>query len=302
MIVRTAGWKELRPDRGHVGAAFVTYHPDPGLAVRVRALSGQVAHIVIVDNGSSELELAPIRDLVTEGTVALIPNGANLGVATALNQGLAWGEERGLDWIVTFDQDSAAEPRLVAEAARVYDAHHPRIAVIGAGWVSRLGLGTACNSPDGIEVTHVITSGALHHVGIWRVLGGFREDLFIDYVDTEYCLRARTAGYSVVQGCVPTMTHAIGSPTRRRLINRFVTPSNHDRARRYYMTRNRMFVWRSYWRRESGYVVYDMKAAAKELIKLLLFETDRVGKLRAVLAGARDSNRLPRAMRSTEGS
>jgi rhamnosyltransferase len=272
-----------------VGAVFVTFHPDEDFADRVRAVVAQTGGILIIDNGSLEEELAPVRELLTDGVAEVVLNGRNVGLARALNQGLEWGRRWGFAWVVTFDQDSVPGPALVAEAGRMFDAHrdHP-IAVIGAGWSSQPVAGSGCLDPDGIEASHVITSGSLHSVAIWGALGGFRDDLVIDYVDTEYCLRARSSGYLVLRGCVPTLSHSIGNPTRRWLVFREVTPSNHSPARRYYITRNRILVWRIYWRREPRYVAHDMKAATKELVKLLLFESERPLKLRAMTRGLRD--------------
>jgi rhamnosyltransferase len=57
------------------------------------------------------------------------------------------------------------------------------------------------------------------------------------------------------------------------------------------MTRNRFFVWRHYCRTDTRYVAEDIIESQKELLKLLLFEQDRVEKLRAILAGLRDGLR-----------
>jgi rhamnosyltransferase len=258
----------------------------------VFAVAKQVAAVVIIDNGSADAELEPILKLVEDGIADLVRNPQNLGLATALNQGVKWGQERGLAWMATFDQDTLAEPYLVAEAEAIYDVRQTDdIAAIGAGWVSRPEWDLGCSDPGGIELACVITSGTLHSIAIWQALSGFREDFFVDYVDTEYCLRARQHGYKVIRACRVTMGHLIGNPKSRSIYIRSVTPSNHSAIRRYYITRNRMRVWRAYWRREPGYVAFDVKAAAKELVKLVLAEDDRAAKLRAIARGIRDSMR-----------
>jgi GT2 family glycosyltransferase len=278
-----------RPDRDRVGAVFVTYHPDDAFDVRVLALSGQVSRILIVDNGSSSEAVTAIERLAKTQGVEAVFNASNVGLAAALNQGLGWGEQQRLDWVATFDQDTLPGPNLVAEAGKVFDAHQGKpIAAIGAGWQ---GTPEQCENAGGIEVPAVITSGTLHSVAIWRALRGFREDFFVDLVDTEFCLRARSGGYHVVRSCLPTMSHDVGRPSRRRLVFRSVTPSNHSRARRYYMTRNRIRVWRAYARREPSFVIRDVNAAGKELVKLVLFEDGKRGKLGAMVRGTVDGIR-----------
>ncbi len=281
--------RPVRPQPSTVGAVFVTYHPDPGVAARIAAVASQVSAVIIIDNGSTDAELAPLERLAGRGVIELLRNNENRGLATALNQGLTWGELRGLEWVATFDQDTHAGPDLVAEAGAVFDLRQETdIAVIGAAWVTRPEYQPQCSNPAGIALPCVITSGTLHAVAVWRALGGFRDDFFIDYVDTEYCLRARARGFAVIRTCRVTMTHAIGFPTRRSLYFRSVTPNNHSAIRRYYITRNRLAVWRSYWRTETGYIAFDVKAAVKEFIKLVLLEDDRVSKIRSIIRGTWD--------------
>jgi rhamnosyltransferase len=276
-----------KPSAEAVAAVVVTFHPDAQLAERLGPLIGQVGAIVIVDNGSSPEELSPVLPLVQGGMVSTILNGTNLGIATALNQGAAWAAERGYRWFLTLDQDTLPGPTLVLEAARVFDAFHISApAVIGASWT-----GHSCEEEPGRPERVVITSGAVYAVGPWLALGRFREDFFIDYVDVEYCLRARQSGYAVLKACRPTIEHEIGHPRVLRTPFRSVTPSNHSPIRRYYITRNRVRVWRLYWRRERSYVAFDMRAAARELVKLVLYETRRRAKLRAVVRGAMDGIR-----------
>ncbi len=278
---------DARPALDNVAAVIVTHHPDVGLVERVRPLIGQVSAIVIVDNASSEAEFAPVDALERGGVAVSIRNDTNLGIATALNRGLSWAESNGYAWALTLDQDTAPGPDVVSEAARVFDAYPtPPPAAIGAGRSREKSEGAVGHVTDAI-----VTAGALHSIRLWASLGRFREDFFIDYVDVEFCLRARARGYAVLVGCRPTIQHEIGAPMRHETPFRSFTPSNHNRIRRYYITRNRILVWRGYWRREPRYVSADIQAAVKEMIKLVLFEQDRPAKVRAVLRGHYDGLR-----------
>jgi rhamnosyltransferase len=270
-------------------ALIVTYHPDAGVEDRVRPLIGTVGAILFVDNGSKPDEITPLGPLLGEGGAHLLHNERNLGLATALNQGFRWAADRGFAWVLTLDQDTEPSSAVVPEAARVLAAHADRrIAVVGAGYGEHTVAGL---SPGGGEVTHVITAGALHSVSAWQDLGGFRDGFFIDYLDTEFCLRARARGYAVFRASRSTIRHSIGHPVTHDMGFRTFTPSNHSRRRRYYITRNRIIVWREYAHREPSYVAHDFAAFAKELVKLILFEGDRRRKLAAVARGARDGMR-----------
>lgn len=278
---------DARPTALTVAAVVVTYHPDIGLYDRVRKLVGVVDAIVIVDNGSTPAELAQVDRLVRDGIAHAIRNGRNLGIATALNQGVAWAADRGYPWALTLDQDTTPGPDVVVEAARCFDVFQAsRPAVIGASSDT-----SSCRADPGRVVTWVLTAGALHSVAAWVDLEGFREDFFIDYVDIEFCLRARANRRAVVAACRPTIRHAVGHPVVHRTPLGTFTPSNHDRVRRYYITRNRIHVWRTYWRTERRYVAFDIKAAGKELVKILMFEADRGRKLMSIGRGLVDAMR-----------
>ena len=89
------------------------------------------------------------------------------------------------------------------------------------------------------------------HVGIscaaWRILlsvGPFPEEFFIDYVDTDYCLRCREAGRLIAVSNAARLVHAFGARDRRRswdwrLLRRIIPASRH-----YYIARNRIAMIR----------------------------------------------------------
>jgi rhamnosyltransferase len=271
-------------------AVIVTYHPDGGIADRVRSLAGQVAEIAIWDNGSTAAELAPLVPLARDGTVDLIPGAHNVGIASVLNQAFALAADRGFGWVLVLDQDTTPRPNLLAEAGMAYDTFAARRpAVVGSRRHSEAPASPA--NERGEETAVAISAGAVHAVDVWRQLGGFRSDFFIDYVDVEYCLRARRAGYAVVRTAAPTTVHHIGRPTRHRRLRRSFTTTNHSANRRYYITRNRIAVWRAFARHEPSFVAVDMWAFAKELVKIVSFERDRMTKLRSVASGMADAVR-----------
>lgn len=280
-------------DRDSTVAILTTYHPEPGLTGRVAALLPQIKRLLIVDNGSASEEQYEIRDLVDKGNADAVWNRTNLGLATALDQGLAWAAEQNAEWALLLDQDSHARQNIVGEAARVLHAagSDNGVAAIGAGILGEDNPESAEGTEAWREERVVITSGTLVSVAAWRALGGFRRDFFVDYVDIEFCLRARSAGFRIVRSLNPTIAHVIGRPQRRRLAGRTVTPTFHDPARRYAITRNRIVVWRMYWRKELAFVVADGWAFLKEMVKIVLLEDARPAKVRAIGRGVRQGFR-----------
>lgn len=294
------------PSADNVVAVIVTLGPDREVIHHVETLIGRVGRVVVVDNGSGTDAASVLDSIAALPSAEVIRNPANLGIARALGQGAEVAVDAGADWLLTLDQDAEPADEIVSVAGRTFDAYpdRDRIAVIGstsfeasrAGWVPKESRGQPW-----IEAVNVITAGSFVSLAAFRDIGGFREDLFIDYVDTEYCLRARARGYRVLASRAPAMTHRIGQPTERWIGIRAVHPTNHSAFRRYYITRNRFFVWRHYWRTEPRYVAKDILAAHKELVKLVLVEHDRAAKVRAMAAGLRDGLRSVSGKRARPG-
>jgi rhamnosyltransferase len=118
------------------------------------------------------------------------------------------------------------------------------------------------------------------------LLGAFREDFFIDYVDIEYCFRARAQGYRVIRTRRPLMSHAIGAASRHHVlwVNKWTT--NHSPDRRYYIARNDTVMLRDY----GGYALglWALKSLARRIRtckRILLYEHMKMRKIAAVAQG-----------------
>jgi rhamnosyltransferase len=231
-------------DANDVCGVLVTYHPDAEFPRRLAAMRRQLGAVVIVDNGSGEAARTMLRELGKDPSIEVVCEPEKRGVATALNIGLARAAARGFSWALLLDQDSRIDADLVAGLLAVYRAFpdRGRLAIIGAGFrdfreePDATLHGAAADSWE--ELDYVITSGSLLSLASYREVGGFRDDFFIDYVDTEYCWRARARGFRVIKTRKHLMSHAIGKPSRHRLLWMTKWTTNHPPDRRYYIARN----------------------------------------------------------------
>lgn len=286
------------PTREHVCAVIVTYHPDDRFPDRCRQIARQVGRVVIIDNGSGGETIQRLRTLEAAGTAHLVINPDNRGIAVALNQGVTWARAHGFAWALLFDHDTVPEDGIVNELRQIYIAFHDkqRLAVIGSNF-RRAGDGKLqINFPEPldapwVQVKTVITSGSLISLSAAAEIGPFREEFFIDHVDDEYCLRARSKGYEVLLACDPLTTHAIGYPTLHRVLWRTWGTSNYSASRRYYMTRNHFVLIKEYGSRELAWATTTFYWRLKSLILLILLERERGVKLRHMGKGLWDGFR-----------
>jgi rhamnosyltransferase len=122
-------------------------------------------------------------------------------------------------------------------------------------------------------------------------VGGFDESLFIDYVDHEFCLRLRQHGYQVMETTRALLIHSLGALEVRRFGPLRLLITHHSPARRYYMSRNRILVWKKYWRCDPGWLLQDARRLVVEFIGVVVYEKDVSTKLRMALRGFRDALR-----------
>jgi rhamnosyltransferase len=137
----------------------------------------------------------------------------------------------------------------------------------------------------------VITSGSLLNLAAWQQLGPFREDFFIDEVDHEYAIRLRRNGWQVKLTRRVLMDHAMGSPCRHRLGGWHPVLSHHSALRRYYMVRNRVLLAREHLGFDPRFVCSQLGRSLRESATVLLFEPEKVAKLRAMSRGLVDGIR-----------
>jgi rhamnosyltransferase len=202
---------------------------------------------VIVDNGSANP--APLEKL---NTIFL---GENLGIAAAQNAGIQHCLEQGAGIVVFFDQDSVIEADFVeALVGPVIDGRTKIAAPVffdskqGFAYpivrFSKYGFRTKFDplQMDGPLITNVvISSGTAVAVDVFAVAGVMNAAMFIDYVDTEWCLRCFAHGYTVRVDPQVTMRHSIGDRTIS--LGRFKVPI-HSSLRRYYRIRNSFMLLR----------------------------------------------------------
>ena len=225
-------------------AGIVLFKPDIArLKDNITAIRDQVDEIVLVDNGSDNLD--DVKAIFGD-EVKYIENGENLGIAAALNKMMDYGLENGFQWVVTLDQDSVCNPGLVDEYKKFADI--PDAGMITCRIMDRNTTGDEIGEEqeeDCREIKRCITSASFCSVKAYRSVGPYDEWMFIDWVDFEYCARLRKNGYKIYRVNFVGMIHEIGHGRNVRLIREQIF-HNHSAFRQYYIARNRLYVAYNY--------------------------------------------------------
>ncbi|RFU45983.1 glycosyltransferase family 2 protein [Paraburkholderia sp. DHOC27] len=239
-------------------AVIVTYEPEYKTLSRLISLvAPQVRKILIVDNASTNS--ADWQPRLPAEKCEIIRLASNEGIASALNRGFEHAQKQGdLEFCALFDQDSAPSSDMIDRLETYQDSLASRgpVAQIGPYFFehnrnyylpfieSQFGFPRRKRDPgSGTWTTadYLISSGALVSMAALKAVGPMDEGLFIDYVDIEWGLRARAAGYQSYGAFDVRMEHRIGEAA---LEIAGVKLAVHKPLRRYYYYRNAILLCR----------------------------------------------------------
>ncbi|MEI8356442.1 MAG: glycosyltransferase, partial [Deltaproteobacteria bacterium] len=243
-----------------------------------------------VDN--SETVNQRFADRLTDaGKVIYVANRQNMGVARGLNIGAQLALEHGCDFLLTMDQDSRATPGLVGMMLDCLG----RIDIQSVGIISPFHATRPGEQPEGKELYQdlltVMTSGNLLQLKAYKTVGPFMDELFIDFIDIEYCLRLQKAGFRVILANRAILRHQVGTKMKFSFFSRALYLTSHDPLRKYYKTRNRFFVRERYKTAYPRFCRADRLRFLLELLRLLLFEREKIKKISMIFKGYRDYRR-----------
>lgn len=234
-------------------AVIVTFYPDKQtLANLLTRLKNQVDHILVVDNNSN----VDVTDYI-HLPVTLFRLDQNSGVGVAVNQGIRYAVKNGYTHALLFDQDSLPAQDMVQVLERALASAvkiDSNTAAVGPRCVDNRQETTLrfhplprgpnrllINRTTLIPVMFLITSGTLLPLSIIDAVGVMEENLFIDYIDVEWGLRAWNQGYVLWGVDQALMYHRPGDSPLHILGKKF---QMHAPLRHYYQMRNALWVYR----------------------------------------------------------
>jgi len=281
-------------------ATVVLFFPDNQVFQNLRQIIKQFELVVVVVNGISEDELRKLKTGFAEARNVIIHNSdVNIGVAAALNLGASTALKHGFAWMATFDQDSSIEPNFATSVAKnmslitscesfalLTPVHVGRVRGKRVGYCPILR-----NHGSWAEIGSVITSGNIISLKAWVSVGGFRESLFIDFVDYEYCFRLRKANFKLIMLRQVMMQHDIGEVVHADVLGFSIPLDGHGPFRYYYIVRNFLLIFPTYIFSNPWFFI---RAAAAIIIKvgmLLIFDARRIAYASNVIRGLCDGLR-----------
>jgi hypothetical protein len=192
-------------------------------------------HIILVDNGSTDGTLKAVEERFPD--VTTIANRENMGFAAGCNVGIRYSLSKGADYVFLVNNDtffdplalhylvSVASPKVGMLAPKIYYANSPnRIWSIGGRrhplTMEKVGDARGVvddgrwNSP--LERDYLTGCALLVSRQLFQEVGLFDERFFMYYEDSDFSLRARSAGFDLLLVPLAKVWHKVSSSSGGR--------------------------------------------------------------------------------------
>ena len=250
-----------------VAVIIVLYNPDTNDIDNVRRIA-QYNVGFVVDNS-----LIPFMDGETIGNMSYICNKANIGIAKAQNVALREILKGDYEYVVFLDQDTRVAVDYPLQIAMEFSRiDNGRLAVLGPQVVNAVTGGQYASAIHKYEISengfslrkHIISSGSCMSINALKDVGLMWGELFIDYVDFEWCWRAASKGYQCGVTSHLQISHHVGQ--RELSIGKYKVIIS---AQQRYFYQYRNFIWLI----QKKYVPLQWKCATcvKFLLRLVYF-------------------------------
>ncbi|MDD5170150.1 MAG: hypothetical protein PHN75_15135 [Syntrophales bacterium] len=226
-----------------------SYKPTDHLWSHYNLILESVRGVVIVDNTPGGIS----RPDYFAGF--LVSGGVNMGLGAALNIGIGIALEMGVKWVALFDQDSSVTadlfPKMIQEYEYLERQEHLHVAAIAPTFVDDLtqrvsrSLRHRLRREDKkrfVRVSSLATSGMLISAEAFLHIGGFNEELFLDFVDFEWCWRASQSGYALFKSNTVFLPHRLGLGERNCLGICYHIPAEYRHYFQFRDTLNLLFL------------------------------------------------------------
>jgi len=254
-----------------VAAVVTTFQRSESLRLHLERIVEQVEVVVIVDDSGDPSRQEGVTFTGMEKSIVL-RNEDNLGIAAALNRGIAQAGAMGCNWIITLDDDTLVSSTYLADVFQFVQTGAPPNAGLIA--CSREGIEpSALQEPSGYRTKRtLITSGCVFEFRTFQEVGGFDEAMFIDLVDFDFCTRLRRSGRSLIQLNKAGMAHRVGSARTLRVMGLTIVVYHHAPFRLYYQMRNVFLFARKHLGFDPVLSLYLLLDVVRLPIKALFFE------------------------------
>jgi len=257
-----------------IAGVVVLFYPSNDVIENIKNYINGLDCLYIVDN-SIEPNLDVCLFFSNKKIKYLHKGGENLGISKALNLALKKAEEEGYKWLLTMDQDTSfPEGGFEKYLKCFYLLSEKNKNVVLYSPLHNKSLIKSENFSDcKYSLNEVfMTSANLVNVDLANKLGGFDENLFIDEVDHEFCLKVIKKGYKTLLFNTIFVNHTLG--TQKKINGKLV--KLYPATRVYYMIRNFIYIKKKYKKVFPKFVMRREKFLIKFLLRNFFHSKEKI--------------------------
>lgn len=283
--------------RDKIAACVVLYNPAQSVEENILSYINYVSKVYVIDN--TETKNYDYRfSSINQSEISFIHDKRNEGIAKRLNQVCALAINEGFDYLLTMDQDSYFNESLIRRYFQCVENFDKKkeVSMFGVNYENQ----TQKESCDFINVNFLITSGSIINLNSYKQIGAFDENLFIDFVDTEYCFKSIEKGYAIIKFPGIFIHHEIGTVSQQRSFKNLKKSSRsiHSASRLYYMTRNLFYLNKKYKHHFKKELSYHKKDLINRIKNKLFYNKNRYQTLQYIVKAYNDyrNNKMGRQL------
>lgn len=267
-----------------IAAVVILYNPNDSIISNITTYIDVVSYIYVIDNSDYSNENI-FLDVPYSKKLKYVFNNGNQGIAQALNIGCKLAIKDGVKWIITMDQDSKFLNLKCEKFSTVFEnsnvaLYYPNYLIQGQMYDKYI--------KENNKPIVVMTSGNFLNLEVYEKVNGFEDKLFIDYVDVDYCLKLLQYGYKIENLPALTLEHELGESMHKSVFSFKAIVTNHSSLRRYYITRNRLYVKEKYRTISNAFYQTEKRIFINDILKIILFEEDKFSKFKSIIKGYSD--------------
>ncbi|MBS0630224.1 MAG: glycosyltransferase family 2 protein [Verrucomicrobia bacterium] len=199
----------------------------------LQKLSYKDLEIIVVDNGSTDGSQEALKTLFPKYT--LIESGENLGYAGGNNVGIVYALKRPIEYLFILNNDTVVDPAIIEAflegfkqfpsvgilGSKIYLMNEPnRFDHFGGRWNAKrldfeyVGYRQVDDKKSweiAIHLDYVCGAGIMVHRSVFETIGLFESRFFLFCEETDFCFRAKRAGFDVMSCPKAVLWHKVSA-------------------------------------------------------------------------------------------
>ena len=276
------------------GVEITLYNPDLEAIERIEKYKKVFRYILVVDNSDNDNEFH--YKLSNDNDIEYVGWNENKGISKALEMAFLWAKNRGLDYLLTMDQDSDYSVSNIKKMIDyIDDVNRQDVGIFVANFAklywdekkSEWVAGKYVIPIDEIrEVKFCLTSSSFVNVkAIEQILP--LPDFFVSYVDNSISTELIKRGYTLLRVGKSCFLQQVGGVVQNTWYNQTFRVLHHSDLRYFYMVRNNC-LYRKLYGEDRAVYLESYKRLIRYFFNIIFGEKKKISKIKACYWGYRE--------------